>query len=164
MEMRRLTICLLAVFAALFTMAPAPDKAEKLRYEDTDWDRDVQQFVIKMSCKFGIATAGEHANFTTQTELTIVAGGKTYTLEATNGIAKVAGATKDEDNYVPIEPTTITWDRAGGTFEGNATVTASVSLVSPSGNVQGDAVVATQTVKIEPPGGIPCEVCPPPGS
>jgi hypothetical protein len=144
--MKKVLLTIGIILVALSVMAPE-DKAEKLRHEDNGWEKEGQQFVVQMSCKFGIATAGEHANFTTRTELTIVAGGETYELESIENIKKVDGAEKDSDGYVKIEPSEIKWD--SGDFEGPATVTSSTSLVSPSGNEQGDAVVSPpKTVEV----------------
>lgn len=152
--MKKVLLTLGIILIALSIMAPAPDKAEKLKHEGNGWDREGQQFVIKMFCKFGIATAGEHANFTTLTELTINAGEKTYYLESIgDNIQKVAGADNDADGYIEIEPTKIAWDREG--FEGVAKTEASITLLSPSGNVMGDAVIGVDDVTIEPPGDIP---------
>lgn len=148
-EMKKALLTVGIILVALSIMAPATDKAERLKVDDQDWDREGAQFVVSMSCKFGIANAGEHANFTTRTKLTIVAGGKTYTEEGTGGIAKVAGATKDADGYIAIEPTKIAWDRQG--FTGDAGVTTSLTLVGPNGNTMGDAVVTITTVRIEEP-------------
>jgi hypothetical protein len=150
-EMKKVLLTIGIILVALAVIAPAPEKAEKLKFDQNDWDRENQQFVVSMLCKFGIATAGEHADFTTKTTLTVDTntGGDPYTLTASNGISKVEGAEKDADGYIAIEPTTIAWDPKG--FTDNAKVTASVSLVGPSGTVQGDPVVVTEEVKIEGP-------------
>ena len=145
--------CLLFIICASVLFAPPVEKAEKLRHEDNGWDKDGQQFVISMSCKFGQATAGEHANFTVRTELTINAAGKTYQKTGVSGIQKVEGATKDADGFVKIEPTTIKWDSEG--FEGVAKTEASINLIGPSGKPIGDAVTTKKDVLIEPPSGGP---------
>jgi hypothetical protein len=135
---------LLLVLFVLVLFAPPQDKAEKLRHEDNDWDRDGQQFIVQMSYKFGIATAGEHADFKARTTLTIDTGENVYTATGERVIQKVEGVDKDPDGYIEIEPTYIKWD--SGDFEGSTTVTSSISLVGPSGNVQGDVIVTPPTI------------------
>jgi hypothetical protein len=149
--MKKALLTIGIILVALAIMAPAPDKAEKLKVDNHDYARDAGQFVISMSCMFGIATAGEHANFTTRTVLTFEADGVPHTLQGTGGINKVDGATKDADGYIAIEPLTIGWDRNGGTFSGVVSVVATTQLVGPSGKDQGEAVVTYPDVTIELP-------------
>jgi hypothetical protein len=104
-----------------------------------------------LSCHFGPATAGEHADFKVQTELAIVAGGNSYDLDAERNIQKVEGAVKDADNFIVIEPLRVYWPE-GESFKGVAAVTGSTSLVGPSGKVQGDAVVSSGRVLVNIPG------------
>ena len=137
-----------ALLLSLFTMGPAPDKTGKLRHDDTSWDRDAGQFVVSMSCKFGIATAGEHAGFTARTTLVINTGGDPLTVTSETAIQKAEGAQKGADGYIAIEPTNIQWDRGG--FAGTASVETSIELVNPSGNVMGDAVTSVTDITIEP--------------
>jgi hypothetical protein len=115
-------------------------------HDDNQWDRDGQQFVVSMSAKEYLFATGEDINYTTVTELKVLAGGKTYTVTGTNPVVKEEGAEKDPEGYIAIEPTLIEWDRDGGIFEGAASVTASISLVGPSGNVQGDVIVTPPTI------------------
>jgi hypothetical protein len=138
--------CLLLVLLVSVLPAPPQDKAEKLRYEDNGWEKDGQQFVIQMSCKFGQATAGEHADFKVRTILDIFKhdGQEWDSVTGERSIRKLAGAEKDADHYVKIEPTTIAWDRQG--YIGNVSVTASLQLIGPSGNTIGDAVVTPPTM------------------
>ena len=84
------TVLILAMLMSLFTMGPAADKAEKLKVDNHDWDRDGQEFVIGLSCQFGTATAGEHADFMVRTELTIKKDdGNPYDLAGERDIKKV---------------------------------------------------------------------------
>lgn len=129
------------------------DKAEKLRYDENGWEKDGQQFVIQMSSKFGIATAGEHAGFKATTDLTIHAAGKTYQEKGECIIQKDPTAEKDADGYIRIQPTYIKWDREG--FEGIAKTEASINLLNPAGSVMGDAVTGVDDVTIEGPVGGP---------
>jgi len=145
MKKTTLLSCLLLVL--FVSVLPAPEeKAEKLRHDDNGWEKEGQQFIVQMSCKFGIATAGEHADFKVRSILTINAGGKEYTETGERNIQKVEGASKDADGYIKIEPLEIPWDRDGGIFEGAASVQASASIVGPSGNVQGDVIVTPTTM------------------
>ena len=141
-----LLACLLLVLLVSVLFAPPPEKAEKVRIDSVTWDRDPAQFIVKLSCPFGTATAGEHANFTVRTELTIDAGGTIYTEKDESNIQKVEGASKDADGYVAIEPTKIAWDRQG--FTGDAGVTTSLQLIGPSGKPMGEPVIDWRTVDI----------------
>jgi len=142
-------IALMLLLLVNVPMVLAPeDKAEKLRVNGNDWDRDGQQFVVSMSCKFGIATAGERAGFSLRVTVDITADGKTYSEKGVNGISKVEDASKDQDGYIAVEPTKIAWDRGG--FTGDAGVTTSIQLVGPSGNEIGDPVSHSEVIEIEP--------------
>ena len=146
------TICIILV--ALSVMAPAPDKAEKLKVDDNTWDSEggefgFGQFVVSMSSQFGAATAGERADFKVGAKLTVEAGDKPYDLAGDRGIQKVDGAVKDADNFIAIEPLRIDWIE-GESFDGVAFVTYSVSLYGPNGKVMGDPVSTTTEVKIAP--------------
>jgi len=139
-------------------MAPAPDKAGKLKVDENTWDSEggeFGQFVVSMSSQFGAATAGECADFKVGATMTIKAGEKAYDLAGERGIAKVDGAVKDADNFIAIEPLRIDWIK-GIILEGDVSVTAEVYLLGPSGKVIGHPVFTTPTiVKIEGPE--PCE-------
>jgi hypothetical protein len=140
---------------SLFTMGPAADKAEKLKVDNQGWDREGEQFVIGLSCQFGIATAGEHADFMVRTELAIKKDdGNTYDLAGERDIKKVEGAEKDADNFIATEPIRIEWDRDGGNFTGEATVTVTTSLIGPSGKQVGDSITKVfEGIDIQPPSG-----------
>ena len=138
--------CLLLVLFVSVLFAPPNEKAEKLRHDDTSWDNEGACFTLSMLCKFGQATAGEHANFTVRTTLVIKAGGNTYTLYGERNIQKVEGASKDADGFIAIEPTTIAWDRQG--FTGDAGVTTSLQLIGPSGKPIGEPVIDWRTIEL----------------
>ena len=139
----------LILIVSLTSIAAAPDKTGKLKVDEQDYDMEAGQLIIQMSCKFGVATAGEHANFMVRTELTIKAGADSYDLAGERNITKAEGATKDADNFIAIEPITVLWDSQG--FTGYADVATRVSLVGPNGNIQGAPVIQVSTVKIEAP-------------
>jgi len=99
-----LLACLLLVLLVSVLFAPPNEKAEKVRIDSLTWDGTGQQFELEMSCKFGMATAGEHADFKVGTTLLIDIGdGTTSTAEAETAIRKEPGATKDGDGYVKID-------------------------------------------------------------
>lgn len=130
---------------------PPEEKAEKLRIDAQTWDKFGQQFVLDMSCKFGLATAGEHADFKVHSDLSIVADGTTHNAAGETAVRKQPGAGKDVDGYIKIEPLKIAWDRGG--FTGTANVSSSTSLIGPSGSAVGQPVIVTTDTKIDPPGG-----------
>ena len=143
----------LVLIVSLTSIAAASDKTDKLKVDEQNYDIEAGQFIIQMSSKFGIATAGEHANFTVRTELTIKAGANSYDLSGERGITKVEGAVKDQDGFIAIEPIKVLWDSQG--FTDYADVATRVSLVGPNGKVIGDAIVQVSTVKIESLGTCP---------
>jgi hypothetical protein len=160
--MRRKLIAALLTAVMLLTgfsgMALAVgDKAEKLHHDNTGWDKESQAFVVTMSCKFGIATAGEHAGFTISTDLLITDGIDVFHYDNNvRGIAIVEGATKDADGYIEIEPQTIGWDRDGGSFTGQASVTVTTSLIGPGGKKVGRSTATVfEGIDIQPSNGGP---------
>ncbi|MFH2008015.1 MAG: hypothetical protein ABI333_15640 [bacterium] len=133
---------------------PDLEKAEKLKVDDQDWDRDPAQIIVKLSAHFGTATAGEHADFTVGAKMTVKAGANSYDLAGERSILKVEGAVKDADNFIAIEPLRIDWAE-GKTFVGVADVSSTVFVTGPSGKVMGSEVTATKEITIgreDPPG------------
>jgi hypothetical protein len=153
--MKKALLTIGIILVALSVMAPDKEKAEKLRIDDQGWDSGTSSFVLNLSCQFGMATAAENSGkFTIRATIDIFDhdGNSLDTIvEEGLEINKVEGADKDTDHYVKIEPLELSWDRNGDIFEGVVSVTASASLVGPSGNVQGDAVVSTDEVLINHP-------------
>ena len=150
--MKKALLIIGIILVTLTIMAPDTSKAEKLKIDNQDWDRDPAQFIVKLSCQFGAATAGEHADFKVGATMTVKAGEKTYDLAGERGIQKVDGAVKDADNFIAIEPLRIDWIE-GKDFEGIAFVTFSVSLVGPSGNSVG-TTTETHTIFILGPASV----------
>lgn len=145
----RKTILLANLLLVLLTSAvpAAQNKEEKIRHDGQEWDSINQQFIIHMSCKFGIATASEHANFKARTTLNIYKGAleKLNVIEELNvittesDIIKMAGATKDQDGYIQIEPQSIPWDREG--YVGPVTTGVSTQMIAPSGSSVGETEI-----------------------
>jgi len=120
--------------------APPSEKAEKIRVDDVTWDDSSQEFIVQLSAKFGLAQAGENANFEVCTTLSIsdASGNSVGTAgPACTPLQKLEGATKDSDGFIALEPTRVGWDRNGGTFTGSASVSATTELKSPSGGTVG---------------------------
>jgi ABC-type proline/glycine betaine transport system substrate-binding protein len=44
--MKKVLLTFGIILVALAVMAPAPEKAEKLKVEDNDWDSETAQFVV----------------------------------------------------------------------------------------------------------------------
>jgi hypothetical protein len=125
-------LCLSGLIALAPASLAAPEEnASKLEIESISWDKTNQGFVVALSLKFGLATAGEHAGFSVATTLNFDADGNQVTLSDESNIVKVDGAIKDSDNMIIIDPTFIPWDRNEGTFEGPLEVTAEIRLLNP---------------------------------
>lgn len=152
-----LVVCLLILLPAAPVMAQE-DKAEKLRYDNNGWDREGQTFVLSLSCKFGIATAGEHGAFNVFVQLDIFDfdNNNWDSIKAMALIAKAEGAKKDSEGYINIEQLIIPWDRVGGTFEGVATVVATTAIIGPSGNTVGDVTLTKTIMEITGCGDVFC--------
>jgi hypothetical protein len=145
----------ISAIASVSSAAPA-EETSKIEIEDLTWDRAEQGFVVALSLKFGIATAGEHADFSLGTTLEFDAGGNSVTLSGESAIVKVDGATKDSDNMITIDPTFIPWDRNGGKFEGLVDVSVKVIIEkqTPNDNQGGFEPVGRPTnfdIHIPPP-------------
>lgn len=121
---------------------PEPFHGKHLQINDISWDIEGQQFVIQMSCRFGLATAGEHADFKIVTNLEIVAGDATFYEHVETGISKVAGAEKDADGFIKLEALRIPLNIYGGWFTGKILFTINFLLLNPGG---------TGMTQIDPP-------------
>jgi hypothetical protein len=103
-------LCLATIlpFTSLAQAAQLEDKSDKLYQDDIAWDNETQQFIISVSCKRGIATAGEHADFTISTNLLVTKDNKEYFILTPNKqIVKLEDAEKGSAGYVQIEPLAI---------------------------------------------------------
>lgn len=146
-------LCLATIlpFTSLAQVAQLEDKSDKLYQDDIAWDNETQQFIISVSCKRGIATAGEHADFTISTNLLVTKDNKEYFILTPNKqIVKLEDAEKDSAGYVQIEPLAIPWDRDGGSITGPATVQSTMSLVGPSGKSIGKPAFISKELDIQP--------------
>ena len=138
-------LVVMLTLSGLLAIAPASSakpkgnvSKEKLQIENVEWDKEAQEFVIEMSLKFGLATAGERAGFVVSTIMTIYTGESIYVIEPKGDIVrKVARAEKDATNMVSIEPQHIQWDRDGGTVIEIICVTFKFVLSNPGNEDSG---------------------------
>jgi hypothetical protein len=126
---RKRVMSVLMVFvltvSGLITITP-PSGAEsegddtKMEIEGLTWDTTNQGFVVSISLKFGLATAGEHTDFLVHATLNFDVDGIPVTLSGESNIVKADGAIKDSEGMISIESIIITWDRliAGQKFVG----------------------------------------------
>lgn len=147
--MRKALVTFLLILLSLMLMAPCKVKGQKLRIDKIGWDNAASSFIIELSCKFGIATAGEHADFKIRTVVDIfdMDGNQWDTVIDKHGFGKIEGAEKDADGFAQIEGQDVDWDRNG--FPGGYAI-ISVELLGPSGNTIGDIIVSPDKVDIEP--------------
>ncbi len=159
--MKKVFLTLGIILIALAVMAPNPEKAERLKVNDHDWDSEKKVFTIDMSCQFGMATAAEaNGKFTVLVDLDIFdydQNGWDYDVGGEFGIYKVDGAQKDADNFISIEPASVSWN-GDDDGSGNFKVDVSLTLVGPSGNALSTTTVRDALV-VPPTGGGPCEAC-----
>jgi hypothetical protein len=128
-----ISMVLVLILSGLIAIAPASlaeseKDVSKMQINGLTWDTTNQAFVVEISLKFGLATAGEHADFLVGTTLNFDADGNSVTLSGESVIVKAEGATKDPDNMITIDPSFIPWDRNGGMFEGPVDVEVRVGL------------------------------------
>lgn len=134
-------LVLMLVLLGLAALAPTSSAGitgdvpmKPFKIDTVTWDSDGQQFVVELSLKFGLATAGEHAGFKISTILMITTGYKAYTLELKGcKVDKPEDAVKDDEGFAQIEPQDVKWDRDGGTYEGTALVSATLKLLNRGG-------------------------------
>jgi hypothetical protein len=129
--------------------APSDKKPEQLRIDDVKWDVVNQEFVIEMSAKFGLATAGEQADFTISIGLEISHPGNVANLLYKYAVARAepsGGQGPGRDYFVSVNAARIPWDRANGTVFGTVHVTTTAKLLSPTGQVIGFPVTDPRDV------------------
>jgi hypothetical protein len=153
--MKRPLAALVAVLVALTVMAPGPpDRAEQLKVDNGTWE--IEPFfdnstggsiygvtLAGLECKYGLATAGEHADFQIGVTLSGVAYDNNewdygWSQDVTVAFHKDPTATKDSDGYIGILADPVSWN---GDDDGSQFVVDEIalSLVGPSGQTVGQA-------------------------
>jgi hypothetical protein len=154
------SLVLMLVLLGLATLVPASSAAKVQPWptapcgiESVTWDKTNQGFVVEISLKFGLATAGEYADFSIVTTLNFDADGNSVTLSAESNIVKAEDAIKDFDNMIIIDPTFIPWYRNGGEFEGPVEVKAEAHIQNNDvlGIISIRGILATVVVFESPP-------------
>jgi hypothetical protein len=156
--MKRPLAALVAVLVALTVMAPGPpDRAEQLKVDNGTWE--IEPFfdnstggsiygvtLAGLECKYGLATAGEHADFQIGVTLSGVAYDNNewdygWSQDVTVAFHKDPTATKDSDGYIGILADPVSWN---GDDDGSQFVVDEIalSLVGPSGQTVGQATTA----------------------
>jgi hypothetical protein len=151
--MKKAPLIMGIILIALTIMAPGPpDKAEKLKIDDSDWDIspsfDPESLtysadIFGVDCKFGIATAGEHADF--QIRITL-SGVKIEDNDYDNAWSvtdevsfhKDPDDIKDEDGYIGIDVDPVSWN---GDDDGGFIVNeVALALIGPNESPLGDVI------------------------
>jgi hypothetical protein len=142
-----LAVSLTVVLGVPDAYAPQREKPEKLHIDNVTWNSTA--FVVDQRARFGIATAGSHADFRLGTVLHLsdAAGQPLDMLYGEDDLVVRAGAGADADHMVRLEPQVVPWDRLGGTFTGQATVTVVTELRNAAGATIG-AATDTELVDI----------------
>jgi hypothetical protein len=101
-------------------VAPDTDKPEKLVVTGTGYNSDTQSFEIDLSAQFGIATAGERANFQVSAELEVSQPGRTelYAIGPEYVPLWIQSGSGPRDHMVQLAKIHIPWDRNGGLVQG----------------------------------------------
>lgn len=167
--MKRLFLTIGLVLAALMTMAPTRcNNAEKLRIDPDAWD--IQPFyddsgglytygvtLTGLECKYGLAVAGEHADFAIGVTLSGVRfDDNDWDLDWTEtvlvGYQRAPGAVRTADGYIAILTDPVSWN---GDDDGSQHLVQEVviSLINPSGNSMGEPVIPEESgVVVSGPG------------
>ncbi len=138
--------------------AAKPSKEDKLRIDNLEYDWSSQRFVIDLSCQSGMAQENKNAEVMVGIEVVVSTGisgvGDVSRYEEYN-ITKQAGATKDSDGKVQLEPQYIAWDRdigKGPRFTGSdVPVVVKVVLIHRNGKNLGNVVTKYQEIDITAP-------------
>jgi YVTN family beta-propeller protein len=138
-----ISMVLVLILSGMLAIAPTSiarsEQDSKLKIENVSWNKASQEFIVEMSCKFGITKAGEHANFLIDTELKIDVDDHFYVLESKDKtIQMLKNTEKGENGYIELEPKHIPWDRNGGSEEGKGIVTVFVGIKNPKGRFIGN--------------------------
>lgn len=154
--MKKSWFIFVAFLTALAVMAPGPpEKAEKVRINDQDWD--IQPFFYPnadgtftwglnldgIDIKYGIATAGEHAAFNLGVTLSgVMIDDNNWDLDWSRTIlvsfSKDPEGVKDADGYIGVVTDEISWN---GDDDGSGYVVDQVALalVAPGGTPMGES-------------------------
>ena len=129
--------------------APQQDNREVLRIDDVIYETEQLQFVVQMSCKWGMANAGEHSDFRVKTIL-YIDWSSLGPLEGERDVLKVEGEIKGQDGYVKIEPTYL----YGNPHLSWCMVHVYSELINPGGKVMGKTATFSKFVYTGLPGGV----------
>jgi len=135
------TILILGTLVVQDVYAPPPQKPEKLSIESLSWDGKSQEFLIEYLVQFGIAKAGDNANFRIFTTLTIVDEGNSFTESAGDRIELEPLATSP-DSPVAIQ-VHIPFDPIANGVEGPVKVTVQAVILTPAENPEDEFAVPT---------------------
>jgi hypothetical protein len=120
--------------------AAAPSK---LRVNDVQYDSGSQRFIIDLSCQAGAAGTADKPRFSVRIDLIANIGNGDEYLSTTALAVKLAGAVKDSEGKVELEPIYIPWNsyQRGGDFEGTAIVVTKAVLKNRNGRDIGSVFV-----------------------
>jgi len=127
--------------------APQRDKPEKISIDNVTWSfgEGVSGFHVEHSARFGIANAGDNAEFSIHTLLWItdLAGNPLDLLEQEDLLVSGKGVLPDRDAFTPLAPQLIPWNAI---FVGPVVVIAITEVLTPSG--QSIATASTEVTAL----------------
>jgi hypothetical protein len=130
---------------------PTPYRGKHLQIDEIRWDREGQAFVIELSCSFGLATAGEHADFKMVTNLEIVTRDATFNERLVTGFFKAVNVKKNSVGFIKLEPLWIPWTKDDGWYSG--TILLNLNLIFYNPGSGGMTQIDPPSLKID--GGVP---------
>ena len=146
-----LVIGIILVALAVIASGP-PDQAEKLKIDDSDWDitpfyifndetglYDIGVEIDGIDCKFGLATAGEQADFTIGITLAgVKIDGQDWDIYWSEAVEvrfeKDPDDTRDEDGYIGVILTDLVSWNGDDDGDGYFVQEVDIGLITPGGN------------------------------
>ena len=144
--MKNILLTIGIIFIALTNIGFAGPRAEKIKFDDDNWTYDPETGLLQVPllCRYGIATAGEHANFkaSVYVEIHNLDGSLAGTGRG-SGQIEIIEDSWDSEHYVGIAPVLVEISSAdwNGDDDGSSTVNGWVRLENSKGNVVSESSI-----------------------
>jgi hypothetical protein len=150
--MKKILLIIGIIFIALASMAFANPRTEKLKFDNIGWDYDplTGQLQVPLLSKYGIATAGEEAEFmaSVYVEVYNLDGTLAGVGEGSGQISKI-GESWDPEDYISIAPVYVNLisENWNGDGDGTSIITGWVNLENSNGAVLSETSVTSLQIK-----------------
>lgn len=158
--MRRRKVCcgIALVMLAIFNMASATQQPVQFKIGSIHWNATDQEIVIPVDAAFNTAASSTDVNFSLLASIRIDDATGTLVTQlppwtAAFEIDPSVAEPTPLNQFVPLLPIRVTWDRLEATFVGEVTIIAMVSLTTSDGVTLSSQVRTEKGVLINPAGG-----------